>query len=167
MSILNPKIPVAAMSVDALQRHVGRVQFLVGTQDQNALIVEPGDARRQLWVRPQYTLYRSAWLRVFTHIEDQATMDVDHIYNRARARVMGYAYVRLFLVKKSVNRNHGRVERGLTRVGIAQGALTTTPDIAYATNWNIAKISGHEVGRAHTMYNQSDALDWLASENFL
>jgi hypothetical protein len=60
-----------------------------------------------------------------------------------------------------------RVERRLTQVVIASGALTTTPDMAYATNWNIAKMSGHKVGRAHGTYDQVAALEWLVSENII
>ncbi|MDI1437714.1 hypothetical protein [Polyangium sorediatum] len=167
MPILDPKIPVAARSIDALQRHVGRVQAITGTRNNNALLVNPGDARRQVWVRPTYADYRDAWIRVFTYIADPANMDVDHIYNKARAQVVGYDYVRLFLVEKGVNRNHGRVERLLVRVSLAPGRLTRDPDIAYATNWNIAKISGNRVGRENVRYDQAAALDWLVSENFM
>jgi hypothetical protein len=141
--------------------------MVVGTQNANALIVDPGDSRRQVWVRPSYAAYRDAWLRVFAVIEDPAHMDVDHIYNKARAQVVGYQYVRLFLVEKGANRNHGRVERKLTLVAISSGALTTTPEIVYATNWNIAKMTGHRVGRDHVPYDQRAALDWLAVENFM
>lgn len=66
-----------------------------------------------------------------------------------------------------MNRNHGHIEGKLTRLGIPPGALTAPAEIAYATNWNIAKMAGEAIGRAHVGYDQAAALDWLVSQNFL
>jgi hypothetical protein len=162
----NPRIPIAAMSLDALRSHVGRVEAVPGTRDDNAVIVEPGDHRRQVWVKPAYSGYRSAWRHVHIHIPGNT--DVDHIYNRARALVLRYAYVRLFLCNSAANQRHGRfLERRLTRTERVLQRTVARDDILFASNWTIAKMAGIAIDRDSPTYDQRAALDWLYSNNFI
>lgn len=162
----NPKIPIAALNVEALRSQVGRVEPVAGTRDDNALIVEPGDHRRQVWVKPGYTGYRSAWRHVHIHIP--AYMDVDHIHNRARALAQGYGYVRLFLCNSDANQRHGRfLERKLTHSARSRPRTAAYNDILFASNWTIAKMAGVAIDRANPTYDQRAALDWLNANNFI
>lgn len=162
----NPKIPIAAMTLAALRQHVGRVESVAGTRDDNALIVEPGDHRRQVWVKPGYSGYRSAWQLVHIHIPTD--MDVDHIFNRARALVFGYGYVRLFLCNSATNQRHGRfLERRLTHTARALPRTIAHNDVLFASNWTIAKMAGVAIDRDSPTYDQRAALNWLNANNFI
>lgn len=162
----NPQIPIAARSLSVLKRKVGRVEPLSGTRNDNVLMVDPGDHRRQVWVRPSYTSYRDAWLRVHLHVAPQ--MDVDHVYNRARAQVAGYEYVRLVLCPATVNQRHGSfLERRLTDVERRRLVMVPRDELVFASNWTIAKMAGVAVDRASPTYNQQAALDWLYANHFI
>ncbi|MGC4093869.1 MAG: hypothetical protein QM756_39385 [Polyangiaceae bacterium] len=162
----NPKIPIAAMSLAALRQHVGPVTPVAGTRDDNALIVEPGDHRRQVWVKPGYSGYRGAWRHVHVHIPAQ--MDVDHIFNRARASALGYEYVRLFLCLDQTNQRHGAfLERRLTRIERSRTRIVPHHDMLFASNWTIAKMAGIPIDRQSPTYNQHAALEWLNANNFI
>jgi hypothetical protein len=42
--------------------------------------------------------------------------DIDHLYNRERARVLGYRWIRMFPVRRGPNRSHGAAyEKAITR----------------------------------------------------
>jgi hypothetical protein len=162
----NPKIPIAAVSLAALKRHVGRTEAVAGTRDDNALLVDPCDHRRQLWVKPGYSGYRGAWRHVFIHIP--TGMDVDHICNRARATAMGYEYVRLFLCMSEANQRHGSfLEQRLTRIERSRPRVVAYDDMMFASNWTIAKMAGVAIDRANPTYDQRAALDWLNANNFI
>jgi hypothetical protein len=166
MSVSEPWIPVAASDLAALRRDVGPVTPLPGTKNNNALLVEPGDQRRQLWVRPEYQGYRDAWKRVFIYIPPD--MQVDHIYNRGAALAVGYQYVRLFLCPSAVNMQHGsKVEGRLTRMGWPAGALTPPPPVATARYHQIAKMCRQPLVTGHVARTQEAGLEWLVDENFI
>lgn len=162
----DPRIPIAARSLAALRQKVGPVETVGGTKNDNAVVVDAGDHRRQLWVRPSYAGYRDAWRRV--HVFVPPLMDVDHIYNRARARVLNYEYVRLFLCDSTVNQRHGAfLERRLTNLEKNRLNLVARDDLLFASNWTIAKMAGVAVDRASPTYNQQAALDWLHQSHFI
>lgn len=161
----NPRIPIAALDLAALRRGVGPVEAVPGTRDHNAVIVDPGDHRRHVWVRPSYTDYRAAWALV--HVRIAPGMQVDHVYNRARALVTGYEYVRLFLCPSDTNRRHGSfIERRLTRIAHTAVPLVPSQQLLFASNWTIAKMAGIAIDRSNPTYNQSAALEWLRENNF-
>ena len=44
-----------------------------------------------------------------------ATYDIDHLYNRERARTLGYSWIRMFPVRRGPNRSHGAAyEKAMT-----------------------------------------------------
>lgn len=155
-----PRIPVAALDADVLKRRVGNIEPVPGTRDSNALIVDTGDHRRQLWVKPQYSSYRSAWERLHVHIP--ADMEVDHVFNRARAQVLGFGYVRLLLCVKHVNQAHGAfIEQRQTAVASRVLHLHPRDELLFASNWTIAKMANVAIDRKQPMYDQPAALAWL------
>jgi hypothetical protein len=76
--------------------------------------VQIGPAGAALWMDPVPDGYRAVFGRFLrAHWGVTASLagsgfDVDHVYNRARAKAYGYARVRMFLVRDVVNRDHGR-----------------------------------------------------------
>jgi hypothetical protein len=68
---------------------------------------------RSFWVETADDDYRSHYLAFlrqrqgygFNHLS--TTYDVDHLYNRDRAKMYGYKYIRTFLIQYSPNRSHG------------------------------------------------------------
>nr|WP_314075231.1 hypothetical protein [uncultured Roseococcus sp.] len=76
--------------------------------------VQNGPAGAVLWMDPAASGYRDLFGRFLTeHWGTARTLtnsgyDVDHMYNRARARRYGYGLVRMFLVRGEINRDHGR-----------------------------------------------------------
>jgi hypothetical protein len=78
-------------------------------------IVQNGPCGAMLWMDPVVSGYRDTYgkfLRTHwgaTRDLTNSGYDVDHVYNRARAKQYGYKFVRMFLVKADANRDHGRV----------------------------------------------------------
>jgi len=115
---------VAALGQDTLEqywrnqpRHAVRFDtFAEGGQ----AVVQHGPAGAVLWMNPHANTYRSVFnrfLRTFwgsTQDLTRSGFDVDHVYNRARAKHYGYGLVRMFLVRDVINREHGRTyEKGI------------------------------------------------------
>ncbi|MDB5416307.1 MAG: hypothetical protein JWR10_4642 [Rubritepida sp.] len=77
-------------------------------------VVQSGPGGDVLWMDPAASGYRDTFgrfLRQHWHVTASLTnsgYDVDHMYNRARARQYGYGLVRMFLVRAEANRDHGR-----------------------------------------------------------
>jgi hypothetical protein len=74
-----------------------------------------------LWTRTENSAYREHYLAFLNQVYGMSlekldnAYDVDHLYNRDRARLYGLAYLRLALVPRSANRSHGAsVEKDLT-----------------------------------------------------
>lgn len=76
--------------------------------------VQNGPCGAMLWMDPVASGYRDTYGRFLrqhwgaTRDLTNSGYDVDHVYNRARARHYGYKFVRMFLVRAEANRDHGR-----------------------------------------------------------
>ena len=76
--------------------------------------VQLGPTGAVLWMDPATDGYRDLFGRFLRQHWGLAIgltgsgYDVDHLYNRARAKVYGYTRVRMFLVRAEINRDHGR-----------------------------------------------------------
>lgn len=119
----NLRIPIAARDLGAIHQHVGAVwDFRQFRREPWALIVElrspipaPDDhpiwrqpragelwRRRQVWVHVDNDDYRDDYERVLPR-EDIPDLVYDHLCNRDFARVLGYRYLRLCPMSRSMN----------------------------------------------------------------
>lgn len=77
-------------------------------------VVQTGPCGPVLWMDPVSSDYRAVFGRFLkahwgaTTDLTHSGYDVDHLYNRARAKQYGYHLVRMFLVVGDINRDHGR-----------------------------------------------------------
>ena len=82
--------------------------------DRDNAIVQKGPCGAMLWMDPVADGYRAAYGKFLqqhwgaTRDLTNSGYDVDHVYNRARAKQYGYKFVRMFLVRADANRDHGR-----------------------------------------------------------
>ena len=124
-------------SVVAESERMGHIPIIVAAQDLNILagywsnfpkhgvrfeifndradaVVQHGPCGDVLWMDPFSNSYRAVYGRFLkTSWGVQADLtnsgyDVDHVYNRARAKLYGYRLVRMFLVHGLINQAHGR-----------------------------------------------------------
>jgi hypothetical protein len=117
-------IPVAAKSIKSIEQFVGNIVskskddkwcYVDFTPLSNPNNLEVWNHARsclinqklQCWVRIDYTSYRNRYKSCFpdTNVDK---MVIDHILNRRFAKVLGFNYVRLIHVDKSVNSSSGR-----------------------------------------------------------
>ena len=109
---------VAVLNYDVLKKFWAAhpkdgVSFSPFEQRTDAL-VQSGPCGSVLWMDPVSTDYRATFGRFLkanwgaTTDLTNSGYDVDHLYNRARAKQYGYRLVRMFLVVGDVNRDHGR-----------------------------------------------------------
>ena len=75
-----------------------------------------------LWVGTENNHYRADYLSFLNGVYDLGIAsipppyDVDHLYNRSRARIYGLQFIRLALVADAPNRSHGAAyEKDITR----------------------------------------------------
>lgn len=102
-------VPIAGKSRDAIVRHLKGKAFGVGrTRLRNAFVVEVG-VLRLLYVRPEYTGYRTVARRVF--LEALFKCDYDHVLGKALAAQLAYPYVLVTRICSSANRSHGAHEK--------------------------------------------------------
>lgn len=82
--------------------------------DRADAVVQHGPCGDVLWMDPFSDAYRTVFGRFLkASWGTQADLtncgyDVDHVYNRARAKLYGYRLVRMFLVRGLINQEHGR-----------------------------------------------------------
>lgn len=82
--------------------------------DDGRAVIQHGPAGAVLWMNPHADNYRSVFQRFLkefwglTQALAHSGYDVDHVYNRARAKHYGYRLVRMFLVRGAINQEHGR-----------------------------------------------------------
>jgi hypothetical protein len=148
---------------------VGRIEAIPGTRKDNALIVVCGDQRPQVWVRPFYTDYRLAWQRAHLQMDNKDNTDVDHIYNRARAMVQEYGYVRLFACERSVNRAYGAGYERL-QTNIARRCFERTPDLMLLNrshNEVLAKMRGLPPTRLRARHDHDELIGWLFNNHYI
>lgn len=121
-------VPVAARDEAAIEDHIGDVIEIISPG--KALLVKLDPPSRidprlpifqhanvsrlfeplQIWVHPRYTRYRAAWARTFgtTQIENRV---LHHVYNRRKAMLIGYHYVRLAPISRSTNSSSAMTEK--------------------------------------------------------
>ncbi|MCP4097828.1 MAG: hypothetical protein GY748_16460 [Planctomycetaceae bacterium] len=119
-------IPIAAVSEDAIKRHIGRKCTQVPrTRLGNAFCVlsecgpEPSDLAvwkherasvlnqpTQIWVDVAYSGYRKAYREVFPEEVIQNRV-IHHVMNRRYAALHGFRYVRLISIARSTNSSSG------------------------------------------------------------
>lgn len=121
-------VPIAAITEQAIFDHVGTIEETLHT-DKNgrkALIVKPYEREnektlavfdhtesevffcpKQVWVHVDLRLYRAAYLKAFPSLILASNDVLDHVLNRHAARVLGFTYIRLVVVPRRVNSEHG------------------------------------------------------------
>lgn len=113
-------IPVSARNIKILKK-LGTIILPYGTtriessptvknDEPNFVVViinNPQFTETQLWVKPFYSGYKTAWKKTFGVHSIPSGMDVDHIHARKRAGDLGYDYIRLALVPASANSSAG------------------------------------------------------------
>ena len=117
-------IPVGAKSVEAIETYIGPI--IKRSPDDRWLDVAftplaPPDgslawqndrapwfhASRQCWVEVDFRNYRQAYRRSYPDLALSGFV-IDHILNRRLARALGFRYIRLIHVSRSVNSSSGR-----------------------------------------------------------
>jgi hypothetical protein len=125
-------VPVAARSIDAIEKYVGKIVARLGNRTlDDALLVEahecdPVDVdlpiwelreaailncSTQVWVHVEYRAYRRAYKKAFPCI-DLAGLVLDHVMNRRVARLKGFAYLRIVPISRAANSSHGSLSEG-------------------------------------------------------
>ncbi len=109
-------VPIAAVSVRSILRHIGGTAYRIGrTLPDNAVVIDRPPLRL-LYVRPLYNGYRQVAKKVFPTSNWQ--VDFDHALGRKIACRMGFSYVLLIRLSPRINRSHGVYERTPPLVGI-------------------------------------------------
>lgn len=104
-------IPIAGKSRGAILKHLKGTAFGVGrTRLHNAFVVEVG-VLRLLYVRPQYSGYRTVAKRVF--LDALHKVEYDHTLGKSLGSRLGYSYVLVTRIGPSANRSHGVHEKVL------------------------------------------------------
>jgi hypothetical protein len=99
----------------------------LGNTPSNVAMIQLTGAVTSLWVDPAKNNYVDLFrkfLKDHCHVDDsQLTkdFDVDHMYNRERAKNFGYGFVRMFPIRKGPNRSHGAgFEKAMTASDIGR-----------------------------------------------
>ena len=159
-------VPVAAKSIQSIEKYVGEitmcsknekylfVDFEPLAQKNNLPIWQEKRAewihiKRQCWVHVDYTGYRKCYKSCYEEL-GIGGMVIDHIMNRRFARQLGYNYIRLIHVDRSVNSSSGRGQeydvinynnpKGLKKFKVAKN------EISYADPSDLLKILNEKVG---------------------
>jgi len=174
-------VPVAAVSVEAIRRHVGLDCVTVpGTRPGNAfrVIAECGpdpselavwnherapvlNQRVQIWVDIGYSGYRKAYRALFPE-ENIRNRVIHHVMNRRYATLHGYRYVRLVAISRSTNSSSSFSENwgvALTKEGTLKKASGEAA-IRYADIANLMPMLDIPVGGG-VMENVRVAVDLL------
>lgn len=168
------RIPVAASDLNSLIRFVGQIEaelsrrgsfkaLLIRDPEPDSRPVGPCNlhlpvwdieeskvfhANPQVWVHVDYTSYRAAYKRAYPQL-DVSRYVIDHIENRRRARILGWQYLRLCHVTRTVNSSSGKASEQMGR----DFALTVTSreamgwgNVRYADVTDLAKLLGFRLG---------------------
>ena len=168
------RVPVAASDLHSLTRFVGTIEGeLSRCGSLRALLIRvpephsrPKDscdldlpvwdleeakvfhANPQVWVHVDYTRYRAAYKRVHPQL-DLSEYVIDHIENRRRARFLGWQYLRLCHVTRTVNSSSGKASEQMG-VDFAPTVVYRESmgwgNIRYADVADLAKILGFRMG---------------------
>lgn len=153
-------VPIAARDQDSISNHIGEVVQVISPGKVLLVSVDapsPADLRLpifehpnlpqlfeplQLWVHPRYTRYRAAWVRVFgpSQIENRV---LHHVYNRRKAALIGFDYVRLAPISRQTNSSSAATERW--------GVKLCTPDYVERYNRRGLKMRYADLGDLMTL----------------
>lgn len=111
-------VPIASAKRRSTASALGGSHFRIGRIWANRAFVVRRGQTNLLYVHIDYRGYARAARRVFAPTTDQ-NFDYDHALGRAIARELGFTYVLLVRVPKSVNRSHGSFERPTARGGLS------------------------------------------------
>ena len=102
--------------------HKAAVQRLLEANGEAFVVDCPSLQSIALWVGTNNDTYRGDYLRFLNNRHQCALakipppFDVDHLYNRSRARMYGLRFIRVALVDHAANRSHGAAyEKDITR----------------------------------------------------
>ena len=103
-------LPIAGRSREAILAAMRREGFVIGRiSADNAFVVHYEESVYYLFVRPEYTRYRTVASQRFGGIPPKH--DIDHVHARKLADQYGYRYVLVALLPIKINRLHGVYEQ--------------------------------------------------------
>lgn len=121
-------VPVVAADEKAITDHIGDIVEILSPGRALVVAVDPPPERDirlpiwsypaanvffeplQVWVNPNYTRYRQAYVRAKGH-ESISGKVLAHVYNRRMAALRGYGFVRLVPVSRRTNSSAGFTEQ--------------------------------------------------------
>jgi hypothetical protein len=121
-------VPVVAVDEEAITDHIGDIVETLSPGRALVVAIDPAPARDlrlpiwthptvdvlfeplQVWVSPNYTRYRQAYIRAKGQ-ESVSGKVLAHVYNRRMATLRGYGFVRLVPVSRKANSSSGFTER--------------------------------------------------------
>lgn len=127
------RIPIAAMTREAIAKAVGGTVQNVGNCSLDNVFVVLAPPLRLMFVRPDYSGYRRAAEKIIGEIG--RTVECDHVLARSAASKLRYRYVLMVRVAARVNRSHARFESAVI-------VRTDNPDVAFASMRILDKCLG-------------------------
>ena len=121
-------VPIVAADEDAITDHIGDIVEVLSPGRALVVAIDPPPERDlrlpiwehpsvgvlfeplQVWVSPNYTRYRNAYVRAFGR-ESVSDKVLAHVYNRRMAVLRGYGFVRLVPVSRRANSSSGFAEQ--------------------------------------------------------
>lgn len=110
--------PLIATRSLAQLRRIGEVKQVGSRGMNNVVLVKPYAPYGRgytLWANPSYGSYTAAYKDAFGDY-DSATLDIDHVYAKEKAKAYGYAYVLMMPLCRSANRSAGEIEKRFKKV---------------------------------------------------
>jgi hypothetical protein len=121
-------VPVVAVDEEAISNHIGDIIEILSPGRALVVAIDPPPVRDnrlpiwahpmadvffeplQVWVSPNYTRYRQAYVRAKGH-ESVSGKVLAHVYNRRMATLRGYGFVRIVPVSRRANSSSGFSEQ--------------------------------------------------------
>ena len=121
-------VPIVAVDEEAITDHIGDIVEILSPGRALVVAIDPPPVRDirlpiwahpmvnvffeplQVWVSPNYTRYRQAYVRAKGH-ESVSGKVLAHVYNRRMATLRGYGFVRLVPVSRRANSSSGFTEQ--------------------------------------------------------
>jgi hypothetical protein len=152
--------PIVAIDEVAITEHIGEVVRVISPGRALLVKIDPPVERDSrlpifqhqnierlfepmtLWVNPNYTRYRKAWVKSFgsAGIEN---LVIHHIYNRRMAKLRGFGYIRLIPISRSTNSSSAFTEQW--------GVDYLTPQIIAKRNASGIRMQFADLGDILTM----------------
>lgn len=164
-------VPIAARDREAITKYIGEIrEVLISSPRHDALLVRaygPTETNaalkiwtlpesavlhrpEQVWVHVGCARYRRAYAKAFPQ-EDLTGLVLDHVMNRAIARLKGFNYVRLVPISRGANSSSGGLaeKRGVQYHGTAHMRKVNAADparIQYADIADLTKMLDQKTG---------------------